>query len=127
MCGSGDPSVSVCADRELATGLEQIIAKHNTVSKELWTIQDRRTSPLPSSSATSTGAASGSQVPTLSQSGARPASQDRPGMDGRKASGVKTDPNYEDYLALVKEVQALRVSLAWALRSLNHQRAQADD
>ena len=107
----------VRAERELATGFEQIIAKNNTVSKELSTIHDRRTRPLPSSSSTSTGAASGSQVPTLSQSGARPASQDRPGMDGRKASGVKTDPNYEDYLALVKEVQALRVSLAWAFRS----------
>jgi hypothetical protein len=33
-------------------------------------------------------------------------------MDGRKASGVKTNPNYEDYLALVKEVQALRVGLS---------------
>ena len=82
-----------------------MISAYNRTSAQLAAYEEKRTRPLP----TATPPSSTGQVPTLSQL-AVGSSQEGPGGMIRRGSGSNSEPTYEDYLALVKEVQMLKVS-----------------
>jgi len=82
-----------------------MISAYNRTYAQLAAHEEKRTRPLP----TATPPSSTGQVPTLSQL-AVGSSQEGPGGMTRRGSGANKEPTYEDYLALVKEVQMLKVS-----------------